>query len=74
MKNKPLYFFVLLMACLIAQGSFAYEVYEGKSTVSPGCSGGVLYTKTESWFSTMPEDVDSNASEYSHELNHADFE
>lgn len=73
MKNKPIYFFVLFMTFLIACDSFAYEVYEVKSTVTPGCEGGILYSKTESWFSTTPRDASdaetNMPSHYSHKEN-----
>lgn len=56
MKIKQVFFWGLLAASLTPRASFTYEIHEGNSTVTPGCEGGVLYSKTESWFSTTPGD------------------
>jgi hypothetical protein len=56
MNYLGFFLFVFLFACDI----YAYEIYEGISTVTPGCEGGVLYSRTESWFSTTSRDGDSN--------------
>ena len=72
MKNKTIYF-VLFLSFLITGDVFAYEVYEGKSTVTPGCEGGILYSITISWFSNTPQDASDDETNvpthYSHEEN-----
>lgn len=60
MQIKNLYF--LLLMFLFNFKSYAYELIIEKSTVTPGCTGGVLYSKTES-FSLETPDLSTSAEE-----------
>jgi hypothetical protein len=40
--------YLFLLAFVFVSDSHAYEIVHEKITVTPGCEGGVLYSKTES--------------------------
>lgn len=45
MKSKK---YLFLLAFIFISDSYAYEIVHETITVTPGCEGGVLYSKTES--------------------------
>jgi hypothetical protein len=57
MKSKPIYFSMLLVVLLCTFDSYAYEVHQGNSTVTPGCEGGVSHCVIESTFLTSLSDL-----------------
>lgn len=59
-KNYLRIFYLLTLLCNF--NSYAYEIVQETITVTPGCEGGVLYSKIESGkISSMPENSNLNA-------------
>lgn len=59
---------LLSMGLMLSFDVVAYELVSEKITVSPGCTGGVLYSRTESGFlseSKQPIDLNDQSQESS---------